>query len=71
MKRTTAAEAVSVIESRNRVFIHSVAAAPGRLIEAMTARAPELSDVEIVHLHTEGPAPYAAPDMIDHLQARG
>lgn len=64
MKRTTAAEAVSVIESGNRVFIHSVAAAPGRLIEAMTARAPELSDVEIVHLHTEGPAPYAAPDMI-------
>ncbi len=64
MKRTTAAEAVSVIESGNRVFIHSVAAAPARLIEAMTARAPELSDVEIVHLHTEGPAPYASPDMI-------
>ena len=63
MKRTTAEAAVSVIESGNRVFIHSVAAAPGRLIEAMTARAAELRDVEIVHLHTEGPAPYAAPDM--------
>ena len=64
MKRTTAEEAVSVIQSGNRVFIHSVAAAPGRLIEAMTVRAPELRDVEIVHLHTEGPAPYAAPEMI-------
>ncbi|MDP2470719.1 MAG: acetyl-CoA hydrolase/transferase C-terminal domain-containing protein [Candidatus Palauibacterales bacterium] len=64
MKRTTAEAAVSVIESGNRVFIHSVAAAPGRLIEAMTARAAELRDVEIVHLHTEGPAPYAAPEMI-------
>jgi len=63
MKRTTPEEAVSVIRSGNRVFIHSVAAAPGKLIEAMTARAPELTDVEIVHLHTEGPAPYAAPEM--------
>ena len=64
MKRTTAEVAVSIIESGNRVFIQSVAAAPGRLIEAMTARAPELRDVEIVHMHTEGPAPYAAPEMI-------
>lgn len=63
MRFTSAEEAVSVIRSGNRVFIHSVAAAPQRLIRAMTARAPELRDVEIVHLHTEGPAPYAAPEM--------
>ena len=63
MNRTSAEEAVSVIRSGNRVFIHSVAAAPQRLIQAMTARAPGLKDVEIVHLHTEGPAPYAAPEM--------
>jgi acyl-CoA hydrolase len=59
----SAEEAVSVIKSGARVFIHSVAAAPRRLIEAMTARAPELRVVEIVSLHTEGPAPYAAPEM--------
>jgi acyl-CoA hydrolase len=59
----TAEEAVSVIKSGSRVFIHSVAAAPRRLIEAMTARAPELRVVEIVSLHTEGEAPYAAPEM--------
>lgn len=64
MKHTTAREAVAVIESGNRVFIHSVAAAPRILIEEMTARAPELRDVEIVSLHTEGPAPYAEPEMI-------
>jgi acyl-CoA hydrolase len=58
----TAEEAVSVIKSGSRVFIHSVAAAPRRLIEAMTARAPELRVVEIVSLHTEGEAPYAAPE---------
>ncbi|MDT8437359.1 MAG: acetyl-CoA hydrolase/transferase C-terminal domain-containing protein [Gemmatimonadota bacterium] len=63
MKRTTAEEAVSVIRSGNRVFVHSVAAAPIRLVEAMTARAPELRNVEVVHLHTEGPAPYAAPEL--------
>jgi acyl-CoA hydrolase len=56
-------EAVSVIKSGSRVFIHSVAAAPRRLIEAMTARAGELRVVEIVSLHTEGDAPYAAPEM--------
>jgi acyl-CoA hydrolase len=59
----SAEEAVSVIKSGSRVFIHSVAAAPRRLIEAMTARAPELRVVEIVSLHTEGEAPYAAPEM--------
>jgi acyl-CoA hydrolase len=59
----SAEEAVSVVKSGSRVFIHSVAAAPRRLIEAMTARAPELRVVEIVSLHTEGDAPYAAPEM--------
>ncbi len=64
MSRTVSAEeAVSVIKSGARVFVHSVAAAPRRLIEAMTARAGELRVVEIVSLHTEGPAPYAAPEM--------
>jgi 4-hydroxybutyrate CoA-transferase len=59
MKFVKAEEAVSVINSDDRVFIHSVAAAPSILIEAMTARAPELRNVEIIHLHTEGKAPYA------------
>jgi acyl-CoA hydrolase len=64
MSRTVSAEeAVSVIQSGNRVFLHSVAAAPRRLIQAMTARAGELRVVEIVSLHTEGEAPYAAPEL--------
>jgi acyl-CoA hydrolase len=64
MSRTVKAEeAVSVIKSGDRVFIHSIAAAPRLLIEAMTARAGELSVVEVVSLHTEGAAPYAAPEL--------
>jgi acyl-CoA hydrolase len=61
MNYVSAEEAVGVIASHNRVFIHSAACAPQRLIHAMVARAPELRDVEIVHLHTEGVAPYACP----------
>lgn len=48
--------------------MHSVAAAPQKLIEAMTARAPELKDVEIVQLHTEGEAPYAKPEHKDSFK---
>ena len=64
MSRTVSAEeAVSVVRSGHRVFVHSVAAAPRRLVAALTARAPELRVVEMVHLHTEGEAPYAAPGL--------
>jgi acyl-CoA hydrolase len=62
MKYVTAEEAVAIIKSGDRVFIHSVAAAPQQLIKAMTARAPDLRSVEVVHLHTEGDAPYARPE---------
>jgi len=61
MKIVSAEEAVKQIKSNDRVQIHSVAAAPHHLINAMVARAPELRNVEIVHLHTEGPAPYVEP----------
>jgi 4-hydroxybutyrate CoA-transferase len=59
----SAATAVAPIQSGQRVFIHGVAATPHALIQALTDRAPELHGVEIIHLHTEGPAPYAAPEM--------
>lgn len=58
----SAEEAVSIVQSNERVFVHSVAAAPQRLVHALTARASEVRNVEIVHLHTEGAAPYAAPE---------
>ncbi|NBB76147.1 MAG: 4-hydroxybutyrate CoA-transferase [Bacteroidetes bacterium] len=64
-KLTTAEEAVKVIQSGDRVYVHSVAAAPQQLVDAMTARAPELRDVEVIHLHTEGEAPYADPKYSD------
>lgn len=58
MKYVSAQEAVSVIESGNRVFIQAVAATPHMLLRAMCERKDELRDVELCSLHTEGPAPY-------------
>lgn len=54
----TAMEAVRHIQSGDHIYIHSVAAAPQELIKAMVARANELENVTIYHLHTEGDASY-------------
>ena len=59
----SAADALEAVRSGDRVFVQGVAATPRVLVEAMTARSGLLRDVEVVHLHTEGPAPYAAPEM--------
>jgi acyl-CoA hydrolase len=66
MKRyVTAAEAVSVVKSGDRLFMHGMAAFPQRLVDALCERAGELRDIEIVHLHTEGKATYADPKYKD------
>ena len=54
---------VQHIKSHDNVFIHSVAAAPQSLINAMTARHKELENVSIYSIHTEGEAPYATIEM--------
>jgi acyl-CoA hydrolase len=70
MKLVAVEEAVGVIRSGQRLFIHSVAAAPQRLLHGLTARAPELRNVEIYQLHTEGAAPYAAPEHARSFRTR-
>ncbi len=57
----SAEEAVAVIRTGDKIFIHSAAAAPQVLVQALVARADELREVEIYQLHTEGYAPYAEP----------
>ncbi|MBX6341718.1 MAG: acetyl-CoA hydrolase/transferase family protein, partial [Thermomicrobiaceae bacterium] len=61
-------EAVKLVSSGDRVYVHEAAMAPTTLIEALAARAESLTDVEIVHLHTEGPAPYVEPRFQGHLR---
>ena len=64
-KYVTAADAVKVVKSGDRVYLHAAAAAPTILANALTERASELKDVEICHLHVEGEARYANPDLSD------
>lgn len=64
-KAVSAQEAVKAIKSNNRVYIHAAAAAPQTLINAMTERYEELRNVEVCHLHIEGDAPYANPELKD------
>lgn len=64
-KAVSAAEAVKVIKSYDRIYIQAAAAAPQELINAMSARHEELRGVEVCHLHTEGEAPYADPKYKD------
>ncbi|MBX3070563.1 MAG: acetyl-CoA hydrolase/transferase family protein [Thermomicrobiales bacterium] len=64
----SADEAVSVVQSGHRVYLHEVAMTPHRLVNALCRRAMSLERVETVSLHTEGPAPYVAPEMAGHIR---
>jgi acyl-CoA hydrolase len=64
-KYVTAAQAVQVVKSGDRVYVQAAAATPTILTHALTDRASELRDVEICHLHTEGDAPYANPELAE------
>ncbi|MDN3670197.1 acetyl-CoA hydrolase/transferase C-terminal domain-containing protein [Echinicola jeungdonensis] len=54
---TTADEAVKVIKSNDRVFVHGSAATPSTLLEALANRSEELKNVEIVSITTLGAMP--------------
>ena len=60
---TTAADAVKLVQSNNRVYVQAAAATPSLLTKALAERANELKNVELCHLHTEGEAPYADPQL--------
>jgi acetyl-CoA hydrolase len=70
-KYVTPEEAVKVIKSGNRIYIQSGCAYPTALVEAMTARKDELTDVEICHLMVFGEAPYMKPEMEGHFRHNG
>jgi len=64
---TSASEALKLVHSGDRVFIHTAAATPNALVEALVGRADELSEVEIFHLHTEGKAAYTLPEYAENF----
>ena len=70
MRVVSAAEAVSGIASGQTVYVHCAAATPSVLLDALVARAAELENVTVAHLHIEGPGPHLAPEMEGHLRHR-
>lgn len=62
-KVVTAAEAVGQIKSGSRVYLGGGSGVPIELMQAMTNRAPELRNVEVVHILTFADAPYMAPEL--------
>lgn len=64
-KYVTADEAVKVVKSNDRVYVQAAAATPTVLTKALAKRATELRNVEVCHLHTEGDAPYANPELAE------
>jgi 4-hydroxybutyrate CoA-transferase len=68
MKLCTAASAVSCIASGQRVYVHEACMVPQSLLQALVDRAPELTNVELLHLHVEGSAPHVAPELAGHLR---
>ncbi len=70
MQVVTAEQAVAGVRSGQAIYVHCAAATPSVLLDALVARAPELRDVSVVHLHTEGPGPHLTPEMAGHFRHR-
>lgn len=64
----TAAEAVKKIRPGQRVFIGTGTGEPLELVSALSKRAYELPDTEIVHLLTFGDAPYAHKELAQYFR---
>jgi acyl-CoA hydrolase len=61
----TTEEAVSLVKSGDRVFIHGSAATPLPLVNALLDRAGELHDVELVSISTYGDINWNRPDVLE------
>ncbi len=70
MRIVSADDAVAGIRSNEQVFVHGGAATPSVLLRALARRAAQLSDVGIIHLHIEGPAPHLAPEVAGSFRHR-
>jgi acyl-CoA hydrolase len=59
---SSAQEAVALIKSHQRVFVHGSAATPTVLLKALAERKDELANVEVVSISTLGEMPIAAKE---------
>lgn len=68
IRHASSADAVACVQPRQRIFVHGGAATPQRLLDGLLEHAPRLHDVELIHLHTLGPARYADPAFADSFR---
>ncbi len=61
-------QAVQAVKNGDRIVVGHACGEPTVLVEALTERAPELANVEIVHMVAMGDAPYARPGMEDNFR---
>ena len=62
-KFVSAEQALRLVKSGDRVVLGHACGEPPALVEALVARAPELRNVEVVHMVAMGPAKFAQPGM--------
>jgi 4-hydroxybutyrate CoA-transferase len=67
-KLTNKEDAVSLIESGNRIYVSGNAATPYPLVKALAARKDSLQDVDVVHVLLLGDDPLSAPGMEGHFR---
>ena len=70
-KCVDAVQALSAVRSGDRVWIQSGVGTPSVLVKALVERAPEVFDVEVVHMMTLGDADYTKPECEGHFRHRG
>ena len=66
----TALDALKCIKSNQRIFIHGAAMTPTPLISALCEHASlnNLSNIELVHIHLNGDAPFLSDKYIHHFR---
>ncbi len=57
---TSLAKAISIIPAQAKIFVHGGSATPNVLLSEIVQQAERFEKLTFVHLHTEGPATYAA-----------
>ena len=67
-RAVSAADVVSAVRSDTNIFVHGACATPAPLLEALSLRQ-DLAKVRIYHLHTAGPAPFAARGREDEFRS--
>jgi 4-hydroxybutyrate CoA-transferase len=61
-------QAIALVPRGSRLFVHGAAATPTPLLNGLVAR-PDLDGVTLYHMHTSGPAPFAAPEVAHRFRS--